>query len=151
MIVTALSEIFRVMLVEDDPGDAGLVRAALASGRFTCEVTHLVDGVEAMAALVAARDGVGTARLPDLILLDLNMPRKSGHEVLAEMKLDTVLKDVPVVVLTTSDTERDVATAYHSGASGYVTKPVDVDALFESIRGIQEYWFGISRLPINRG
>jgi CheY-like chemotaxis protein len=140
---------FKVMLVEDDPGDAGLVKAAFASSRFNCRIEHIIDGVEAMKRLrVLAAEG--QAYLPDLVLLDLNMPRKSGHEVLAEMKAEDLLRDVPVVVLTTSDAERDVAAAYHSGASGFVTKPVDVDALFESIQGILEYWFGLMRLPTNR-
>jgi CheY-like chemotaxis protein len=140
---------FKVMLVEDDPGDAGLVKAAFAGSRFTCQIEHIPDGVEAMKRLRAALTG-DPSGLPDLVLLDLNMPRKSGHEVLAEMKADPILKDVPVVVLTTSDAERDVASAYHSGASGFVTKPVDVDALFESIQGILEYWFGLMRLPGGR-
>ncbi|WP_277948860.1 response regulator [Magnetospirillum sp. 15-1] len=140
---------FKVMLVEDDPGDAGLVKAAFASSRFACRIEHIPDGVEAMKRLRALAIEGATA-LPDLILLDLNMPRKSGHEVLTEMKADDDLKDLPVVVLTTSDAERDVAAAYHSGASGFVTKPVDVDALFESIQGILEYWFGLMRLPANR-
>lgn len=140
---------FRVMLVEDDPGDAGLVKAAFASSRFSCLIEHISDGVEAMKRL-RAMAAEGPSSLPDLVLLDLNMPRKSGHEVLAEMKADDDLKDVPVVVLTTSDAERDVAAAYHSGASGFVTKPVDVDALFESIQGILEYWFGLMRLPAGR-
>ncbi|WP_269078859.1 response regulator [Paramagnetospirillum magnetotacticum] len=140
---------FKVMLVEDDPGDAGLVRAAFASSRFVCRIDHISDGVEAMKRLRALALE-GTHVLPDLILLDLNMPKKSGHEVLVEMKADAALKDLPVVVLTTSDAERDVAAAYHSGASGFVTKPVDVDALFEAIQGILEYWFGVMRLPVNR-
>jgi len=141
---------FSVLLVEDDPGDAGLVKAAFADGRFHCVITHVTDGVEAMKRLRAALDSDG-GKLPDLVLLDLNMPKMGGHEVLAEMKADLRLRDVPVVVLTTSDAERDVSSAYHSGASGYVTKPVDVDSLFESIRGIQDYWFGLMRLPLNRG
>lgn len=148
-MTNSMSPQFKVMLVEDDPGDAGLVKAAFASSRFSCQIEHIADGVEAMKRLRAAVNGDPTT-LPDLVLLDLNMPRKSGHEVLAEMKADPILKDVPVVVLTTSDAERDVATAYHCGASGFVTKPVDVDALFESIQGILEYWFGLMRLPGSR-
>lgn len=137
---------FRVMLVEDDPGDAGLVKAAFANSRFVCRIEHISDGVEAMKRL-RALSPEGPSALPDLVLLDLNMPRKSGHEVLAEMKADENLKDVPVVVLTTSDAERDVAAAYHSGASGFVTKPVDIEQLFSAIHGIQDYWFGVVRKP----
>lgn len=141
---------FNVLLVEDDPGDAGLVRAAFADGRFSCHLDHVVDGVEALRRLRAALNGEAGATLPDLVLLDLNMPKKTGHEVLAELKADSILKDLPVVVLTTSDAERDIAAAYHAGASGYVTKPVDVDMLFQSIQGIQDYWFGLMRLPASR-
>jgi CheY-like chemotaxis protein len=138
---------YTILLVEDDPGDASLVKVAIAEGPFPCDVEHVEDGVEAMAALKRGISGDDDAKLPDLVLLDLNMPRKSGHEVLAEMKANEAFKDIPVVVLTTSEAERDVVAAYQTGASGYVTKPVDVNTLFESIRSIEEYWFGLMRLP----
>ncbi|SEH25236.1 response regulator [Magnetospirillum fulvum] len=141
---------YAVLMVDDDPGDAGLVKAAFSVGRYPCRLDHVADGIAAMEFL---RDGTigknGTPR-PDLILLDINMPRKNGHDVLNELKADTHLRDIPVVMLTTSDAERDIAIAYRSGASGYVTKPVDVDALFAAIQGIQEYWFGVMRLPGHR-
>jgi DNA-binding response OmpR family regulator len=134
-----MSDNFRLLLAEDDPGDAGLVMAAIADSRFLCEVSHAKDGVEAMDAM--------RAQLPDLVLLDLNMPRKSGHEVLQEMRADPKLQGVPVVVLTTSDVERDVVSSWQCGCDGFVTKPVDVDELFRAVRGIQEYWFGLVRRP----
>lgn len=138
---------FNVLMVDDDPGDAGLVRVAFADSPVVCRLDHAPDGVEALRRLRSAfleRDG---AARPDLILLDINMPRKSGHEVLAELKADVDLRGIPVVMLTTSDAERDISAAYRAGAAGYVTKPVDIDALFASIRGIVDYWFGLARLP----
>lgn len=134
---------YTVMLVEDDPGDARLVMAAIADSHFHCRVHHLADGVAAMDHL---RSVVGSGRdIPDLVLLDLNIPRKSGHEVLREIKHDDGLMDIPVVVLSTSDAERDISSAYHCGASGYVTKPIDVDDLFAAVKGIEAYWFGLVR------
>ncbi|CCG42225.1 response regulator [Magnetospirillum molischianum] len=145
-----MSSQYVVLIVDDDPGDAGLVKAAFSIGRYPCRLDHVTDG---MAAMEFLRDGTsgknGTLR-PDLILLDINMPRKDGHAVLTEVKADARLRDIPVVMLTTSDAERDIATAYRAGASGYVTKPVDVDALFSAVQGIQEYWFGVMRLPGHR-
>ncbi|TAN80054.1 MAG: response regulator [Magnetospirillum sp.] len=141
------STTFNVLLVEDDPGDAKLVTAAFADSPFNCRLEHVSDGVEAMMRLHAAAAGTDGTRLPDLMLLDLNMPRKNGHEVLAEVKADSRFRDIPVVVLTTSEAERDISAAYKAGASGFITKPVDVDTLFTSIRGIQDYWFGLSLLP----
>ncbi|MDO8605921.1 MAG: response regulator [Phaeospirillum sp.] len=138
---------FNVLLVEDDPGDAKLIKAAFAAGSFDCRLNHASDGIEAMKHLNAAADGLDGLLLPDLMLLDLNMPKMNGHEVLIVMKADTRLKEIPVVVLSTSEAERDISAAYNAGASGFVTKPMDVDTLFSSIRGIQDYWFGLSRLP----
>jgi len=141
-------EEYRVLMVDDDPGDAGLVRVAFADTAVRCRLEHAPDGVEALRRLrdtSAATDGIHTR--PDLILLDINMPRKTGHEVLAELKADVDLRGIPVVMLTTSDAERDIAAAYRAGAAGYITKPVDVDALFASVHGLVNYWFGLSRLP----
>jgi CheY-like chemotaxis protein len=134
-------------MVDDDPGDAGLVKAAFSVGRYPCRLDHVADGMAAMEFLRKDTNGHNGPVRPDLILLDINMPRKNGHAVLNELKADAELRDIPVVMLTTSDAERDIATAYQAGASGYVTKPVDVDALFAAIQGIQEYWFGVIRLP----
>jgi CheY-like chemotaxis protein len=133
---------FEILLVDDEPGDVDLVKVALAEGRFVCNVAVAHDGVEAMERLRAA----DTAR-PDLILLDLNMPRMNGREVLKALKADADLVRIPVVVLTTSDVERDVAAAYDLGAAGYVTKPLDMEQLFRAVHGIQDYWFGVVRCP----
>lgn len=135
---------FQVLLVEDDPADAGLVKAALAAGRFYCAVDHARDGSQAMDRLEqAARLGT----LPDLVLLDINMPRMNGHEVLAAIRANPAFGTLPVVMLTTSDVDRDVQAAYRAGAAGFVTKPIDVDAFFAAIRGIEDYWFGVVRRP----
>jgi len=134
-----------LLLIEDDTGDAGLIRMALTEGELACTIVQVRDGVEAVEYLRAAAESGGP--VPDLVLLDLNMPKRSGHEVLTELKADAVLKVLPVVVLTTSEAERDVAAAYLAGAAGYFIKPLDVDVLFDSMRALKEYWFGAVRRP----
>jgi len=137
---------FEIMVVDDEPGDVDLIKLALTEGRFIFNVTVAVNGKEAM-AMVRRQPPYSATPAPDLMLLDLNMPQMGGKEVLAEMKADPALAVIPVVVLTTSDVERDVVASYRLGAAGYVTKPVDVDALFAAIRGIQDYWFSVVRRP----
>ncbi|OAN48113.1 response regulator [Paramagnetospirillum marisnigri] len=139
------SSAFLVFLAEDDPGDANLVKTAFQEGGYSCQIEHAWDGAELMLMLKSALDS--GARLPDLLVLDINMPRKNGIEVLSEVKADAALRDIPVVMLTTSEADRDVAKAYQTGASGYVSKPVDVDSLFNLIKGIEDYWFGTMRRP----
>ena len=137
---------FEILLVEDDPGDAELVKIALREGKIVCHVNHVRDGVEAMAFL--RREGRHErAPRPDLVLLDLNMPKKSGREVLKEIKSDEAYRSIPVVVLTTSDFERDIEGSYQLGANSFITKPVDVDQFMNAIQSIEDYWFGIVRLP----
>jgi len=137
---------FEVLVVDDEPGDVELTRMALMDGRHSCQVSVAVNGNDALSRL-RKLPPYASSPTPDLVLLDLNMPQKSGSEVLQEMKSDPALSTIPVVVLTTSDVERDVVSCYELGASGYVTKPIDVDALFAEIRGIKEYWFGVVRRP----
>ncbi|MGE5545258.1 MAG: response regulator [Solirubrobacterales bacterium] len=134
---------FEILLVEDLAADAALVRAALKEGKFYCKLDVVDDGEKAVAYLNERRFG----RLPDLVLLDLNLPRMSGREVLQVIKDDPALRTVPVVVLTTSDVERDVEASYLLGAAGYVTKPLDVMAFFQAIHAIQDYWFTVVRRP----
>jgi len=111
-----------------------------------CNLHHVLDGVEALEFL--RREGQHLdAPQPDLILLDLNMPRMNGREFLAAVKADEVLKLIPVVVLTTSDVERDVVASYKLGAAGYITKPVDMDQFVDAIRQLDTYWFVLARLP----
>ncbi len=141
-----MSQPFTILLAEDEPADAGLVRAALNQGRISCDFRHVTDGREAMDFL--RREGrFGDAPRPDLVLLDLNMPRMDGREVLRAIKADVELRAIPVVVLTTSDVERDVESSYLTGAAGYVTKPLDIEQFFSVIHGIEDYWFSIVRRP----
>jgi CheY-like chemotaxis protein len=135
---------FHILLAEDLPADAALVRAALHEGRFYCTLDVVEDGEQALAYLKGERPG---ARRPDLVLLDLNLPRMNGREVLAAMKADDDLRLIPVVVLTTSDVERDVEQSYSLGAVGFVTKPLDVNDFFRAVHAIEDYWFTVVRLP----
>lgn len=135
---------FHILLAEDLPADAGLVRAALREGRFYCSLDVVEDGEQALAYLRGERPG---GRRPDLVLLDLNLPRMNGREVLAAMKADPDLRLIPVVVLTTSDVERDIEASYSLGAVGFVTKPLDVMEFFQAIHAIEDYWFTVVRRP----
>jgi CheY-like chemotaxis protein len=133
-------------LVEDNPDDVELTQEALADGDVETELTVAEDGVEALAKLrpVGGRPGEGN---PDLILLDLNLPRKNGFQVLEEIKSDPDLKRIPVVVLTTSDEIRDIATAYDSHANAYVVKPIDLDEFTQAIQRVVAFWAEIAQLP----
>jgi CheY-like chemotaxis protein len=132
----------RILLVEDSPTDVELTREALAEARIANELTVARDGVEALEIL---RDS-GSAR-PDLVLLDLNLPRLSGIEVLREVKDDPQLRTIPIVVLTTSRADEDVLEAYRNHVNAYVRKPVDFDEFMEKIRTIERFWFSIVTLP----
>jgi two-component system response regulator len=128
-----------ILLVEDNPGDVRLLREAFREARVGSMLYRVEDGVEALAFL--RRQGKHRAApRPDLILLDLNLPRKDGREVLTEIKLDDDLKGIPVVVLTSSPEEQDLLRTYSLGANYYLTKPVGLDQLAEVIRAIQAFW-----------
>lgn len=145
------SQFFQVLLVDDEEGDIELTRLALAESSFPCQVLVAKDGLEAITALRrSAADGVAR-QMPDLVFLDLNMPRMSGLEVLAEMKKDPDLSGIPVVVLSTSDVERDVAAAYKLGAAGYITKSMEMEILFQAIHAVENYWFDTVRRPRHPG
>lgn len=135
-----------VLLVEDDPGDVMIAREALAAGRLSTELHVVTDGVEAMSYLHREGD-YGSAQRPDLILLDLNLPRKSGHEVLAEVKDDPELRRIPVVVLTTSQAQEDVAKSYDLHANVHVSKPVDFDHFADVVKQIDDFFGNIAELP----
>lgn len=137
---------FQILIVDDGPGDVLLIREAIEDSRFICAISVAANGAEAMEVLKGAV-AKGEA-LPDLVLLDLNMPRMNGREVLKAMKADASLSRIPVVVLTCSDVERDVHGAYELGAQGFITKPPDVDQLFKAIHGAQNYWFAVVRSPL---
>lgn len=135
-----------ILLVEDSPGDVRLTREALKETKVRNQLNVVEDGVEALAFLRREGRYVGAAR-PDLILLDLNLPRKDGREVLAEIKADETLKTIPVVILTTSDAEEDVARGYGLHANCYITKPVDFERFISVVKSIDEFWFWIVKLP----
>jgi chemotaxis family two-component system response regulator Rcp1 len=135
-----------ILLVEDNPGDVRLTIEALKEGKVRNNLSVTKDGVEALAFL--RREGVfASAARPDLILLDLNLPRKDGREVLAEIKDDAVLRRIPVVVLTTSKAEEDILRTYDLHANCYITKPVDLDQFIQVVRSIDDFWLSVVRLP----
>jgi two-component system, chemotaxis family, response regulator Rcp1 len=136
----------RVLLVEDDPGDVLIAREAMAAGQLSTSLEVVTDGVEAMKYL-RRENGFANARRPDLILLDLNLPRMSGHEVLAEVKEDPDLRRIPVVVLTTSQAQEDIAKSYDLHASVHVSKPVDFDEFTGVVKQIDEFFGNIAQLP----
>src|SRR3954464_13778924 len=139
-------EPIEILLVEDSPDDADLTIDALRDGRVKNHISHVEDGVEAMAFL--RREGkYADAPRPDLILLDLNMPRKNGREVLAEIKQDPDLRRIPVVIMTSSDDEKDILAAYNLYVNCYVTKPVDLDQFIGVVKSIEHFWFSIVKLP----
>jgi len=138
-----------ILLVEDNPGDARLMREALKEGRMESNLHHVKDGVEAMVYLRRmADDGVPP---PDLVLLDLNLPRKSGREVLAEVKSDERLKLIPVVVMTTSEAEKDLVESYGHHANAYVVKPMDLDSFADVVRALEAFWLATAKLPPRDG
>lgn len=135
-----------VLLVEDDPGDALMTQEAFDHHKIRNKLHVVKDGVEALAFL--RREGVfADAPRPGLILLDLNLPRKDGREVLAEVKADAELRSIPVVVLTTSDAEEDILRSYRLHANAYVTKPVDFDRFIEVVRQIDDFFVTVVKLP----
>ena len=140
------SRIVTILLVEDNPGDVRLTIEALKEGKLRNQIIAVHDGVEALAFL--RRDGAyAGARLPDLILLDLNLPKKDGREVLAEIKADSQWKLIPVVVLTTSKADEDVLRSYSLHANCYIAKPVDLEQFIKVIRAIENFWLEIVKLP----
>lgn len=135
-----------ILLVEDNPGDIRLTKETLMESKFLNRMSVVVDGVEAMAFL--RREGsYAEAVRPDLILLDLNLPKKDGRQVLEEIKADEKLRRIPVVVLTTSSAEADVLKSYDLHANCYITKPVNLDQFSTVVRAIEAFWFTIVRLP----
>ena len=136
----------QILLVEDDPGDVLITREAFAENKVRNELSVVSDGEAAMAFLRREK-GFASAPRPDLILLDLNLPRKAGHEVLAEIKSDPDLQRIPVVVLTTSDAEEDILRSYDLHANAYVTKPVDFECFLNVVRQIDEFFVTVVRLP----
>ena len=136
-----------ILLVEDNPGDARLAKEALKEAKVNNHLSVAKDGEEALEFLHRRGKHLEAPR-PDLILLDLNLPRKDGREVLAEIKADAMLRRIPVVVLTTSQSEEDVTSVYNLSANCYVTKPADLEDYLKTIRCLEEFWLRVARLPV---
>ena len=135
-----------ILLVEDNEGDARLAKEAMRDSKISNTIHHVSDGVEAMAFLRKEGKYADTPR-PDLILLDLNLPRKDGREVLADIKEDEDLKRIPVVILTVSNDEADVLKTYNLHANCYITKPIDLGQFIKVVRSIEDFWLTIVKLP----
>jgi chemotaxis family two-component system response regulator Rcp1 len=136
----------QILLVEDNPGDARLTLEALKEGRVLNHLTVINDGADALAYLRRQGQDSNSSQ-PDLILLDLNLPKKDGREVLAEIKSDENLKNIPVIVLTTSAAPEDVKKAYGNHANCYITKPVDLDQFLKVVQSIESFWLSLVKLP----
>ena len=135
-----------ILVVEDNPGDARLITEVLKQNKLHNTLNIVKDGIEAMDFLRQRGEFTGAPR-PDLIFLDLNLPKKDGREVLAEIKTDKYLKLIPVVVMTTSQAEEDIAKSYSLHANCYVTKPIDFDQFMHVVSSIENFWFSLVKLP----
>ena len=137
-----------ILLVEDNPGDVLLTQEAFREGHYFPRLSVVEDGEEALQFLRKQGKHKYAPR-PDLILLDLNLPKKDGRELLAEVKEDTDLRHIPVIVLTTSNAEQDVSRAYKLHANCYLTKPIEMDDFLRKVRSIEDFWLNVVRLPPN--
>jgi two-component system, chemotaxis family, response regulator Rcp1 len=138
--------LIEILLVEDNPGDVRLTREALRDSKVRNNMYVARDGEEAMSFLRKQGEHEQATR-PDLVLLDLNLPRKSGLEVLAEVKADETLRRIPVVILTSSGAEQDILKSYDFHANAYVTKPVDLDQFVNVVKSVEDFWVEIVKLP----
>ncbi|MCP2520886.1 response regulator [Candidatus Aminicenantes bacterium AC-708-M15] len=136
-----------ILLVEDNPGDIKLTMEALKDSKLKNNLHVVKDGLEAISFL-RKKGKYSNAPRPDLILLDLNLPKKNGRDVLAEIKNDSELKRIPVVVLTTSSAEEDIIKSYEYHANCYITKPVDFEQFIKVVKKIEDFWFTIVKLPV---
>jgi CheY-like chemotaxis protein len=146
-----LGRTIQVLLVEDNLGDVELTKLALEESNLLVNLSVVGDGVAALEFLHSQQQGNPQTLYPDLILLDLNLPKQSGHEVLAAIKADRSLKRIPVVVLTTSQAEEDILRAYDHHASGYIPKPASFDRFVQVVQSIEDFWFSTVRLPSELG
>ncbi|WP_295383918.1 response regulator [uncultured Thiodictyon sp.] len=145
--MTTASQPLVILLAEDEPADAHLFKVALNENAIPVDLHHVVDGREALDFLLRQGPRFADAPRPDLILLDLNMPRMDGRECLAEVKRRESLRAIPVVVLTTAEVERDIVASYDLGAAGYIAKPMDVNQFIAAVRLLGDYWIKLVRLP----
>lgn len=136
----------RVLLVEDNPADADLAKETLEASKLMLELSVVSNGMEAI-EFIRQRGAFSAAPRPDLILLDLNLPKKDGREVLADIKEDATLRRIPIVILTSSDAEKDIVQSYNLGANCYLTKPLDLAAFRSVVQAVENFWFTIVRLP----
>jgi chemotaxis family two-component system response regulator Rcp1 len=141
------SKPIEILLVEDSPSDAALTIEALKAGKIANRLTHVEDGVEAMDFL-RCRGKYADAVRPDLIMLDLNLPRMDGRDVLAEIKTDPDLKIIPIIVLTTSRSDKDILKSYQLNANCYITKPVDFAHFIDVVKSIENFWLTVVTLPV---
>ena len=144
MTVRTAGDAIEILLVEDNPGDVRLTKEALREAKVRNRLHVAGDGIDALQMLRA--DGDGRVR-PDIILLDLNLPRKDGREVLADLKSDPELRRIPVVVVTSSEAEQDVLRSYDLHANCYITKPVDLEQFLQVVKSIEDFWLTIVKLP----
>lgn len=135
-----------ILLVEDNPGDVRLAKEALKESKLLNKLYQVEDGMKAMAFLRQEGDYADVPR-PDLVLLDLNLPRKDGREVLAEIKADESLGRIPVVILTVSRAEEDILKSYNLHANCYISKPFDMEQFVKVVKSIEDFWFSIVKLP----
>ncbi len=147
MSSTTVSRSIEVLLIEDNLGDAELTTLALEKSKLSINLSVVGDGAAALDFLHRQKKKYVNAPHPDLILLDLNLPKKNGHAVLAEIKTDETLKRIPVVVLTTSQAQEDILRAYNFYASGYIAKPAGFDRFARVVQSIEDFWFATVRLP----
>ena len=136
----------QVLLVDDNPANVGLAREALVGGRHHSCISNVVDGEEAIAFLRRSGRFANAVR-PDLVILDLNLPKKDGRAVLSEVKAENDLRAIPMVVFSTSQAMADIARSYELGANCYVCKPGNLQGYLQAVRAIEEFWFGSARLP----
>lgn len=148
MVAVDTTKPVNVLLVEDNPGDVRLTREALKDAKLVVNLHVAKDGLEAMAILRNEGKYASKPR-PDLILLDLNLPKKDGREVLADIKNDRDLKRIPVVIVTTSKAEEDIVKSYDLHANCYVTKPLDLDQFVTVVHSIEQFWLTIVKLPVD--
>ncbi len=141
-----MGKAIEIILVEDNPGDVFLTQAALEDAKINNNLHVAVDGKEAIAFLYQQGE-YGDAPRPDVILLDLNLPKKSGREVLAEIKNDDNLRRIPVVILTSSSSDQDILRSYNLHANCYITKPIDLEQFAHVVKSIENFWFKIVTLP----
>ncbi len=141
-----MTQPIKILLVEDNPGDADLTRETLEEGELILDISVVSDGAQAVEFLLR-RGAYTAATIPDLIILDLNLPKLDGRGVLAEIRTYERLRKIPIVVLTSSDAESDIAQSYSLGANCYVTKPRDLEGYQATVRSIESFWFMVAKLP----